>query len=187
MPRRAGATLEVVRTVVLGERPPELQELIERRRRLGLDLHDEIWEGEYHMSPAASVRHAFLESQLTRILGPLADAVGLLISAPFNLGEPDDFRVPDLGVHRGMPTGVWVARAALAVEILSPDDESWAKLGFYARLGVEEVLVVDPDGRRLTWLVRNEAGDGYDETERSALLDVDVAPVAAAINWPASA
>ena len=44
-----------MRTVVLGPRPPELDALIARRRSLGLDTHDEVWKGEYHMAPAAVV------------------------------------------------------------------------------------------------------------------------------------
>jgi hypothetical protein len=34
-------------TVVLGDRPPELEALVKRRRKLGLDTHDEVWEGDY--------------------------------------------------------------------------------------------------------------------------------------------
>ncbi len=40
-----------MRTVVLGPRPPELQALVERRRALGQDLHDEVWHGDYHVAP----------------------------------------------------------------------------------------------------------------------------------------
>ena len=36
----------------------------------------------------------------------------------------------------------------LVVEILSPGDESYDKLDWYAAGGVDEVLVVDPDTRR---------------------------------------
>jgi hypothetical protein len=42
-----------VRTIVLGPPPPELNALIARRQSLGLDTHDEVWKGEYHMAPAA--------------------------------------------------------------------------------------------------------------------------------------
>ncbi len=46
-----------MRTVVLGERPPELEALIDKRRRLGLDGHDEVWDGVYVMAPHAHSDH----------------------------------------------------------------------------------------------------------------------------------
>lgn len=44
------------KTVVLGPRPQELVALIERRQALGLDTYDEVWEGTYHVAPAAHPR-----------------------------------------------------------------------------------------------------------------------------------
>ncbi len=37
-----------MRTVIVGKRPPELEDLIERRHALGQDPFDEVWRGEYH-------------------------------------------------------------------------------------------------------------------------------------------
>ena len=60
----------------------------------------------------------------------------------FNLGESEhDYRVPDGGVHRERPRGVWLATAAIVVEIVSPGDESMEKLPFYARQRVDEGAV----------------------------------------------
>lgn len=77
-------------------------------------------------------------------------------SAPpgeFNLGESEhDYRVPDGGLHRGRPSGVWLPTAALVVEIVSPGDESWEKLPFYARHWVDEILIVEPHERAVHWL-----------------------------------
>ncbi len=42
-----------VTTVVVGERPPELESFLARRCTLGLDGHDEVWEGAYHVAPHA--------------------------------------------------------------------------------------------------------------------------------------
>jgi Uma2 family endonuclease len=39
-------------------------------------------------------------------------------------------------------------RAEVVVELRSPDDETYAKLDWYARLGVGQVLVVDVATRR---------------------------------------
>jgi hypothetical protein len=84
-----------MRTVLVGERPREVEELIERRRALGQDLFDEVWEGEYHLVPAPHGRHGQVDYQLARILGPLADQAGLRGSGPCNIGVADDYRVPD--------------------------------------------------------------------------------------------
>src|SRR4051812_17515 len=121
-------------TLVLGTRPPELEALLERRHRAGADRRDEVWEGTLHMVPGPSFEHARVSQQLAELLGPLASAAGLLATmSDFNLGESEqDFRVPDGGLHRPGATGVWLATAALVVEILSPDDESRQKLPFYA-------------------------------------------------------
>ena len=79
---------ETVRTVVFGPPPAEISALIARRRALGLDTHDEVWEGEYHMAPAADVAHGWVDQQLAQLLAPLAAAAGLVATGPFNLGSP---------------------------------------------------------------------------------------------------
>jgi len=43
-------------------------------------------------------------------------------------------------------SGVWHETAALAIEILSPND-TWEKLPFFAVHEVDELLIVDPDER----------------------------------------
>jgi Putative restriction endonuclease len=171
-----------VKTVVLGERPPELDALIARRKKLGLDLHDEVWDGEYHMAPYASATHAYIDQLVAVLIAPLAREAGLVATGPFNLGMEDDFRVPDRGLHRGVPSGVYVPTAAAVFEILSPDDETVEKLPFYAARGVEEVLVVDPESRSVRIL--ELGGQTYEPATRSALLDVDVRTLEEAIDWP---
>jgi hypothetical protein len=49
-----------VKTVVLGPRPRELEGLIQRRRALGIDAFDEVWEGSYHAAPAHPA-HGYVE------------------------------------------------------------------------------------------------------------------------------
>jgi hypothetical protein len=44
-----------MKTVVLGPLSPEFEAILARRHALGHDLFDEIWEGEYHMAPAAYI------------------------------------------------------------------------------------------------------------------------------------
>jgi Uma2 family endonuclease len=174
-----------VRTIVLGPRPAELEALIARRHDLGLDTHDEVWEGEYHMAPAANIAHAWLDQQLAELLGPLARSVGLVGTGPFNLGEAGDFRVPDRGLHRGHPTGDFLPTAAVVVEILSPHDETWDKLDFYAAHGVDEILIAAPLDKSLRWFVRGHGR--YVESDRSALLGSPSANLVTQIEWPPAA
>ena len=88
------------------------------------------------------------------------------------------------GGRSGRGPALGSATAALVVEIVSPGDESWAKFGFYAAHGVDEVVIVDPEPRTVTWFARRD--DRYEEVVHSAVLDVDVREVVAAITWPPS-
>ena len=124
------------------------QQLLAERRRLGLDGRDEMWEGELHMVPPPEFRHQRRESRLLRTLGPVADGAGLEVVAETGLyAAEDSWRVPDLVVvraeqvsRRGVEGG-----AVMAVEIRSPGDETDAKVPFYERFGVEELLIIDRD------------------------------------------
>jgi hypothetical protein len=181
----SAVTLERMRTLVLDPPTAGLGDVLEGRRRSGLDRLDEIWEGVYHMVPAPSGEHAEISQQLAELLGPPARAAGLIAAiAGFNLGEDDhDFRVPDGGLHRGRPTGVWHPTAALVVEIVSPGDESWEKLSFYAAHDVDEVLIVDPQERSVSWLAL-EDGE-YRPIEHSRLIDLGAQGLADQLDWPA--
>jgi Uma2 family endonuclease len=170
-------------TVVLDPPPVELEELIERRRRLGQDRRDEMWDGVLHMNPVPSLPHSTLVVRLAMLLDAPARAAGLTVSAEFNLGEHESqYRIPDLGLHRGLPAGVWVPTAAIAVEILSAGDETWDKLPYYAERGVEELVVVDPRARSVRWLAL--AAGEYRDVERSALLGLEAAELAWRLDWP---
>lgn len=173
---------EVVKTVVLGPPSPELEEALTRRRRLGQDHFDEIWAGEYHVAPASHPWHGYIDNVLAELLGPLARAAGLVGTGPFNLGQADDYRVPDRGYHRTVPAEVWVVTAAIVVEVLSPDDETWEKFGFYGRHGVDELCVADPVTAQMSWFARD--GAIYRPAESSRLLDVSVSHLASQIDWP---
>jgi len=167
---------------VLGPPPPEIEVLIARRQELGLDRFDEVWDGEYHMAPMVHSSHGWLDDQLAVLLWPLAAAAGLVGTGGFNLGSPDNFRVPDRGLHRVRPNGVWIPTAALVVEIESPDDETWDKLSFYAAHEVDEILIVSGSSRSVNWLVRD--GGNYVRTAASGLLGPESASLAQAIEWP---
>lgn len=169
-----------MRTVVLGDRPLELEQLIERRRALGLDRFDEVWEGDYHVAPEAHTRHGILDDEISGVLRPYAKRAGLIGTGPFNLGGPTDYRVPDRAFHRTKPTGVYATTAPAVVEILSPDDETFEKFDFYARHGVVEVIVVDPDAREVQcYSLPSKA-----RVSRSDVLGVDMAELTSAVSWP---
>ncbi len=171
-----------MRTLVLDPPPPQLEDLLERRRRMGADRRDEVWAGVYHMVPSPNTTHSLIGSQLVVLLDAPARAAGLRVSLEFNMGVKDDFRIPDLGVHRGTLSPVWVPTAAIAVEILSPEDETWDKLPFYAEHEVDELLIVDPKARSVTWLALRD--DEYRPVDRSKIVDVSASELADGIEWP---
>jgi Uma2 family endonuclease len=167
---------------VLEPRPAEFEALLVRRRALGQDRYDEVWKGEYHMAPAPHSSHGYVGGQLAVLLHPLAQRAGLIDTDPFNLGGPDDYRVPDRGLLRAVPTTTYLLTAALVVEVISPGDETWQKLDFYAEHSVDELLIADPAKRSVTWLVLH-AGR-YVEAEYSPLLRITVAELTEQIDWP---
>ncbi len=118
-----------------------------------------------------------------RLLGPHADVAGLGLIGEFNLGEPDDYRVPDGGLHRPGPDELWNTTAALVIEILLPGDKSWGKLPFYAEHQVDELVIVDPAERAVRWLSLEIGGD-YRAVDRSRLLDLGLSELASQIDWP---
>jgi Uma2 family endonuclease len=173
-----------MRTLVLDPSTAGLDELMERRARSGLDRLDEVWGGVLHMIPAPSLAHARIAQQLAELLGPVARAGGLeSVMHEFNLGESErDFRVPDGGLHRPGAAGTWLPTAALVVEIVSPGDETWEKLPFYAAHHVDEVLIVDPGERRVHWL--ELVGGEYRRVPRSGLIELGPDELSEQIEWP---
>jgi Uma2 family endonuclease len=171
-----------MKTVVVGPRPPELDAVIARRQALQLDRFDEVWKGDYHMAPAPHPWHGYVVLELAGALRNLALARRLLATDAFNLGQLDDYRVPDLGLHRQLPNTPFVATAALIVEVVSPGDESYDKFDFYADHDVDEVLIAEPTTGNL-WLFVLEDRE-YHPAERSAVLDIDIAHIAAVVRWP---
>jgi Uma2 family endonuclease len=141
-------------------------ELIEERRRLGLDRRDEMWDGVLHMVPPASSAHGRLEATLVALIAPIAAGCGLLLLAEPGVFDPaaagmTSYRVPDLGLARPehvSERGI-EGRTALVVEVLSPRDEAHEKLPFYLRVGVEELLYVASSTKAFE--VRRSEGDRW--------------------------
>ena len=171
-------------TFVRDPPPAEFEALLTRRRELGQDRFDEMWDGVLHMNPAPSYEHQRISQQLAVILDPLARAAGLeAVIGGVNIGTADSYRIPDGSLHRPGSGGTFLSTAALALEIVSPEDETWEKLGFYASHQVDELLVVDLKAREVHWLALTAGGE-YAPTDRSTLIDSGPAELAQRIDWP---
>ena len=134
------------------------------------------------MAPPAHPHHTYLDQEMAVLIHPLAREAGMVSTGPFNLGDPYDYRVPDRGIHARLPDTVWVSTAALVVEIVSPDDETYAKLPFYLAHAVSEVWVVEPDSHHVRIFILGD--DAYSELDRSVLLEVDAQTLDTSIDWP---
>lgn len=175
------STVGRMRTVVVGPRPAELEQLIARRQALGLDMFDEVWEGDYHMAPAPHPRHGALLDELIAALRPAAETRRLHGIGPFNLGTADNFRVPDYGYYRVRPDEVFVPTMPIVVEVVSPGDETFEKFGHYHAFGVDELVLVVPDEQRVR--IDGRGVDEFTEVARSALLDVTADELTNALDW----
>lgn len=60
--------------------------------------------------------------------------------------------------------------AALVVEIVSPADETWQELPFYGEHHVDELLIIDPQDRKVNWL--GLRASEYQMVERGGLIDL---------------
>lgn len=169
-------------TVFVGERPPEVDAWLRRRRERGQDLFDEVWEGSYHVAPAPHRRHGDIDDQAAFLLRPSALAAGLHPSGPCNIGDHDDYRVPDRAYLRTRRPVTYESTAAVVIEICSPGDETYHKLDFYFARNVEELGVIDPERRTVEWFGRGD--DGFVPVRASRLLDVSADRLAAEIDWP---
>ena len=136
------------------------EEELARRRHTGIDRFDEMWEGVLHMAPAPAYEHQRIVMAIARFLGALCERHGrgvlaLGINVFNDASTVPDYRIPDFsfmaagrrhvlardGVRGGGPDAV--------IEIRSPDDETYEKLPFFARLGVRDVIVIDRDAKEV--------------------------------------
>jgi Uma2 family endonuclease len=158
--------------------------MLNERRRLGLDGRDEEWNGVLHMVPPPGGPHQEMGVELLMVLGPLAKRCGLQPRYETGLFRAtDDYRVPDQLYCRPEQLSDRGAEGAeLVMEIRSKGDETYEKIGFYAIVGVQEMLIVHPEGRWVELLravgdrllpVSADAEGGV----RSEVLDVQFATV----------
>lgn len=131
------------------------EEIMEARRKLGHDRWDEMWDGVLHMAPNPTGEHQELTAELWEYLKnhwakPTGNKayIGRNIASPG--GWPRNYRIPDVVLMRAerMPAdkNKFIEGApTVAIEITSPDDDSYLKLDFYLKLGVPETWIIDRD------------------------------------------
>jgi Uma2 family endonuclease len=140
--------------------PDTERALIADRRRKGIDLHDEVWEGVYHVMPNPNDEHQSLVMRIGRPCLEVIEDPGKGVVRPgVNVSDRIDdwehnYRIPDLAVflHGGAAEchdTFWFGGPDFGIEIVSPDDRSRQKLGFYEKVGTRELLLIDRDPWRL--------------------------------------
>jgi Uma2 family endonuclease len=134
--------------------PQDARRVIARRRALGHDHHDEVWNGVYVMSPIPNDEHQDLVGGLVSIFQVVIGWLGLGKVRPgVNISDrrkswKRNFRVPDVTVFlqgcKAICRGAfWFGGPDFAAEIISKGDRSRKKLDFYAKVGTCELLLVD--------------------------------------------
>ncbi len=155
----------------------------------------EIIEGVLYETPAPNWAHATVLFNLTILLAPFVQALcGYLRFAPFDVFFPGADPVqPDIVVLLPGSGGRPVRRGAegppaLVVEVLSPlnrGHDLLTKRALYARAGVREYWIVDPEARTLNILVldgdvlRGHQAATEDVAVRSPLMPAAAFPVSA--------
>ncbi|MCI0440666.1 MAG: Uma2 family endonuclease, partial [Chloroflexi bacterium] len=131
----------------------------------------ELIEGDFYMAPAPSVRHQIINANLVRILIEFVrqNNLGLLLYAPTDVVLSETSVVqPDIlfisNERREIITEANISGAPdLVIEILSPgtaERDKALKLNLYARFGVREYWIVDPDEKSVR--VMQLGASGYD-------------------------
>jgi Uma2 family endonuclease len=138
-------------------------EMIRERKRKGLDLYDEVWDGVYVMPSMSSLEHQELVLNLGAICAEVVMRPGLGKAYPgVNVSDrgsdwKKNYRIPDLVVvlkdGRAVRHSTHVQGGPdFLVEIESPGDDSEEKVPFYGQLGVRELLLIHRDKRTLRLL-----------------------------------
>jgi Uma2 family endonuclease len=137
--------------------------LIEERKRKGLDLYDEVWEGMYVMPSMPSNAHQKLLDKLGDILtevvrrGKMGDKCQGANVSDRRKGWEHNYRVPDMVVvlnnSRAIDCGThFCGGPDFLVEIQSPGDDTEEKVPFYGTIGVRELLIIHRDKRTVRLL-----------------------------------
>ena len=118
--------------------------------------YDEVWEGVTVVSPQPNMNHQRLAKRLMEALTAVVEGAGLgSVYGPVNVSDRADgwtqnYREPDLSVYLAGNPAVehdthMQGGPDLLVEVISPGEDPYAKLDFYAEVGTREVLIVHRD------------------------------------------
>jgi Uma2 family endonuclease len=135
-------------------------QLIQERKRKGIDLFDEVWEGMYVMPSMPSNAHQLLVGDLDDIFRAVVGKAELGKSYPGanvsdrRKGWDDNYRIPDVVVVLNDCRAVdctthFCGGPDFLVEVQSPGDDTEEKVPFYGKIGVRELLIVHRDKRTL--------------------------------------
>jgi Uma2 family endonuclease len=169
----------------------DLERLLRRRRAMGGDRYDEVWDGVYVLSPEADNQHQKLSGRLFKALDTALEGDDRFDVYPaINITDwPEkwrrNFRIPDVAVFlsgnaaRDRETH-WLGGPDFAAEVVSKGDRSRKKFNFYHKVGVRELLLVDRHPWQLELYARGESGFdlvGRSTPEEPAALASAVLPV----------
>ena len=146
-------------TITVVHDPQVLEELRAKRKKLGQDRWDEVWDGVERVAPGPGSEHQRFALRLASTLLQVIDRQGLgQVWLQMNVGDPvkglKDFRIPDISVvlaeGRAEVRPTYIAGGPdLVIEVRSPDDATYDKLSWYAGQGVREALIIDRDSKAL--------------------------------------
>jgi Uma2 family endonuclease len=134
---------------------PNIQrDMIARRQAWGVDQHDEVWEGTYVMSPMADNEHQEIQMRLASAIQMASGWKSpFKVYGEVNVSDQEDewehnYRVPDVVVvspnTKAKDCGrFWFGGPDFVVEITSPHDRSRDKFDFYAKVQVQELVILD--------------------------------------------
>lgn len=143
--------------------------MIAKRKALGLDRYDEVWNGVYVMSPMPNNEHQQLISHLIYILEQVIGLPGLGVVLPgANVsdrikGWKKNYRVPDVCAYFATTSAQdcgthWVGGPDWLTEILSPDEKPHKKLNFYEKIHAREVVIIHRDPWKIElYLLREDS------------------------------
>lgn len=137
-----------------------------------------------------SAAHSRLQVQLVTLLIERLELVDLFLTVGFNLGDANDYRVPDLGIHESDVADLYVSTALAVVEIHGPADLAFAEFGFYHAHGVQEILLVQPAERRVRVWQREQGilaaveGRQFEEGQTLECAGLRCSTLENLIRWP---
>ena len=152
-------------TVIMDRQFAEL--LREQRAAAGSDRWDEVWEGTYMMTPLPNIEHQDIAGGLVSVIRQVVGRGQAIVLPGTNVSDRErgwehNYRCPDVAVYllgnaaKNCDTH-WFGGPDFAVEIVSDDDRTREKISFYAKVGSQELLIVERDPWALELLRLSES------------------------------